>query len=224
MTSPKNIVELSIAQPESVEDAARVRFESVEHLIVSTDAEFEATAADLQDVKANWQRIDAQRKKLLAPIDEARRVVQEHYRPPLNWLERAELALKKALADYSKAQQQRRQEEQRKADELARIERQKLEQRAAKAEAGGKIEKAELLQRQSAAIVAPVIQREAPKVAGVSMREVWKYEITDPALVPREFMSIDDKKLGGYVRALKGDASVAGVRIYKESVIAAAAR
>lgn len=81
-------------------------------------------------------------------------------------------------------------------------------------------EKVDAIDQRAAAVVAPVIQREAPKVQGVSMREVWRFEVIDPALVPREYCAVDEQKIRKVVTALKGEAVIAGVRVYAERVIA----
>ena len=61
----------------------------------------------------------------------------------------------------------------------------------------------------------------APKVTGISTRKKWLFEITDPAQVPEQYKTIDLKKIGGVVRALKGDTDIPGVRAYSESTMAA---
>lgn len=96
---------------------------------------------------------------------------------------------------------------------------------AAKAEQ--KIERAEdkaaTLDATAAAIVAPIITRAPPKVAGLASREVWKFQITDPAAIPREYLTIDEQKIGRVVRALQAETSIPGVRVYSERQIAAGA-
>lgn len=83
--------------------------------------------------------------------------------------------------------------------------------------------KAEEVTQQAQMVVAPVIQREAPKVTGVATREVWKYEVTDVTQLPREYTMADDKKIGGVVRAMKADTSIAGVRVWCERILASGA-
>lgn len=83
--------------------------------------------------------------------------------------------------------------------------------------------KADALQLRAATVVAPVVQSEAPKVAGTSTREDWRFEITDPSAVPREYLLVDEAKLGRIVRALKADATIPGVRVYSVRVLAARA-
>lgn len=86
--------------------------------------------------------------------------------------------------------------------------------------------KAETLQQAAAATVAPIVQAEAPKVRGVATREVWRFEITDPAKVNPAFQMPDEQKIRKTVAALKGDAAAVvgpGVRIWSEKSISAGA-
>jgi len=83
--------------------------------------------------------------------------------------------------------------------------------------------KADDLSLRAATTVAPVIVRDTPKVAGVSTREVWKFEITDAAQIPREYLVVDEARIRKVVQALKGDAKISGVRVYPERQIAAGA-
>ena len=44
---------------------------------------------------------------------------------------------------------------------------------------------------------------EAPKTEGLSWRDNWEFEITDRAAIPREYLIVDEVKVGKVVRALK---------------------
>lgn len=61
-----------------------------------------------------------------------------------------------------------------------------------------------------------IVQREVPKTQGVSGVQVWKFKITNEALIPREFLMVDEKKLGAVVRAMKEKTSIPGVAVYAE--------
>lgn len=136
--------------------------------------------------------------------------------------EKAEAAARqaRAKADAEAAGLRRRAEAEAaagRAEEAAKL--------AARAEA--KIEKAdakaEQLEQQAAAVVAPVVQDQTPTFKGLSMRDSWKFEVVDPAKVPREFLAVDDSKIRRYVQAMKGDSKIDGVRVYCEKVSASAA-
>lgn len=80
--------------------------------------------------------------------------------------------------------------------------------------------KAEEAAQQASMVVAPIIQREAPKVSGISTREVWLFEVTDPTAVPREYLMVDESKIRKVVGALKSDTRIAGVRVYSDKRMA----
>lgn len=69
--------------------------------------------------------------------------------------------------------------------------------------------------------VAPMVVSAPPKVTGINTKQVWKFAVENPALVPREYLSVDEAKIRGVVQSLKGAIEIPGVRIYAESQIAA---
>lgn len=190
---------------------------------VTSAADYEVAGLELKRVKDAQKKLDDLRKSMTRPIDAAKKAIMDFFRGPEQKLATAESGIKRAMIGYSEEQDRIRREAQRKADEAARKEQEKLQQQAAKAIASGKVEKAEQLEQRAATVVAPIVQREAPRVSGIVTKEVWKFEVTDPAAVPREYLSVDEKKIGGVVRSLKGDTNIAGVRVWSEKSIAAGA-
>jgi hypothetical protein len=195
----------------------------VSNYAVATQEQFVAGADDLKRVKAAQKKLEDTRTSITGPINESLRRVNAFFKKPADALVAFEQKIKAALGRYADEQERIRLEEQRRADEAARKEREKLEAQARRAAESGKVEKAAALDQRAATVVAPVIQREAPRVSGVTMREVWKFEITDPSLVPREYCTPDEKKIRAVVQGLKGDAKIAGVRIYPDKQIASSA-
>jgi DNA repair exonuclease SbcCD ATPase subunit len=131
----------------------------------------------------------------------------------------------------------RAREQERKAREKADADRKAAEEAAAagRAEEAAKLEaradrtenkaaeKAQALELQAASVVAPVIEREAPKVAGLKTREVWKFEITDASKINPTFLCPDLDKIGKTVKALKNDAPGvigAGVKVWPDKSLA----
>ena len=82
-------------------------------------------------------------------------------------------------------------------------------------------EKVEKFETRAAAVVAPIAQQAAPKVAAVNLQTVWNWEITDTALIPREYLLPDLVKIRKVVNALKGDTAIAGIRVYSDKRVAA---
>jgi hypothetical protein len=60
--------------------------------------------------------------------------------------------------------------------------------------------------------------RSLPTVSGTRKQTYWKFEITDPGLVPREYCCPDEKKIGEFVREQKEDAvgKIPGVKAYPD--------
>lgn len=188
---------------------------------VATAEQYSAAGVDLTRIKAAQKKLDLIRTKITRPMDAAKKAVLELFRAPAEKLANAEAMIKRALVKYQAEQDRLRQEEQRRADEAARKERERLQERATRAVASGKVEKAEVLQQQAASVVAPVIQREAPRVSGLSSTVVWKFEVVNASEVPREYCSVDETKIRKIVSALKGDTKIPGVRIYPDTQIRA---
>lgn len=214
---------ITVALPTDGKEAqANVILAAANALVVSNDAEFAAAAAFVQQIKANAAELDKERTEWKKPIDALSKKVQSLFKPALDIYATAESIAKRKLIAYTEEQRRIQLEEQRKADEAARKEQEKLRQQAARAAESGKIEKAEVLQQRAASVVAPVIQREPPKVAGITTRKAWKFEVTDPAQVPREYLTVDESKIRKVVAALGAQTNIPGVRVWSEDVIASA--
>jgi flagellar biosynthesis GTPase FlhF len=67
-----------------------------------------------------------------------------------------------------------------------------------------------------------VVESSAPAqatAAGSRVNRPWKFRVTDPTLVPREYLMIDESKLGQLARTMKKDASVPGVEFFEDITI-----
>jgi hypothetical protein len=190
---------------------------------VATVEQFNAGAGELARVKGMQKKLEETRTSITGPINDGLSRINAFFKAPAARLKAIEDKIKGALVRFDDEQRRIAREEQAKADEKARKEREAIEERARKAEASGKVERAAELQQRAAAVVAPVITREPPRVAGLSLREAWKFEVTDPAKVPREYLMVDEVKIRKIVMALKGDANIPGVRVYSEKVAASSA-
>jgi hypothetical protein len=189
---------------------------------VATAEQYQAAASDLKRVGGAIDRLEALRKSMTKPLDDAKKAIMDFFRGPSEQLERAKSQIKRSMIAFSDEQDRIRRAEQAVADTAARKERERIEAQARRALESGKTEKAEALEMRAATVVAPVIDRTPPKVVGVQTREVWKFEVTNAAIVPREYLTVDESKIRKVVGALKGDTLISGVRVWPEKSIAAA--
>lgn len=151
---------------------------------------------------AAWKKAGEQKKKFAGPVEDAERIVKAKISTYVREQE-----------EIQRAERARLMEEQRKVEEERRL------QEAIALENSGASDQAEEVLATPVAPAPIVMPRATPKVEGVSTRKVWRFEIENVALIPREYMVPDETKIGGYVRAMKEQAAIPGVRVYAEDVV-----
>jgi hypothetical protein len=149
-----------------------------------------------------WKSIVAKIKQFTDVYDEAKKIVSG-----------------KAYA-WKKAEDERIAIE---AEKLRKeAERKAEEERLAQAEtlaAAGNAEMADAILDEPINVAPPVI--EAPQgIKGASSRENWQYEITNDALIPREFLMPDTKKIGQFVKNNGAHTKIPGVRVWDAGTMA----
>jgi len=188
---------------------------------IATAAEYQGAADDLKAVKAKAKELDAERRAITSPMDEAKNWIMDWFRGPLDFLTEAEKTLKRAMIAYQDEQDRKAREEEARPRELARKEREKLERRAEKAEQGGHTEKAEELRTVAESVPVPTVA--APtKAAGTSTRTIYSAEVVDKmALIravadgkaPDVVLVPDMKILNAQARTLKHALGYPGVNV-----------
>lgn len=176
----------------------------------------------------------AAKKNVETPIAEAETIIKRG----MGTYQAEQERIARELAEKARKERERIEAEARarEDEERRRLEREAEDRRiaeAAEAEAAGDIETAERILEQPAELVfvppaapafVPPPPPEPAKVAGVSFSERWDYEIVDERSLPREYLMRDDKKIGGVVRAMKGETKIPGVRVYSTKQVAARSR
>lgn len=155
--------------------------------VIQNDADEANIVGVIQETKSRAKALEAKRTEITKPLNEALRAVNALFKPPKDRFEALERMLKGKVVAYMTAKQ---------AANVAAIQ---------------------------AAAVAPTPQAaqqtlarvqlvEAPQ--SVSVRHVWKFEVTDPDVVPRELCSPDVNKIG----RMDPGTPVPGVRWFQEPV------
>ncbi len=67
-----------------------------------------------------------------------------------------------------------------------------------------------------------VVQPEMP--AGVSTRTVWKWRVTDPNLIPAEYMVVDAGKVQAHVNQMKGQSTIPGIEAFPSVGVSASTK
>lgn len=201
----------------------------------------EQRVAITKPINDSLRAVNAQAKAAAVPFETAEREIKARMVEYSDEQERIRREEQRKAEEAARRERERLAELQRKAEAKAREEAEALRRQAEEAESAGRAaeaarlsakaekvedraaEKVEDLQLREAMVVAPVVERETPRIAGTSFREVWKFEVTDPAQVPRQYLAVDEAKVRKVVQALKGDAEIPGVRIWSERQLASSA-
>lgn len=151
-----------------------------------------------------WKESVAQEKKYLDPLEKAEKVVKGKIGIYLDAEEKKRLELEAAEREKARKEQ----------DERALLE-------AAELERQGNTAAAEQVVQEAVSAPAPVvvIPKTVAKQEGISARKTWHFRVADASLVPREYLVVDEAKIGAVVRALKDVAKIPGVEIYSESSV-----
>lgn len=219
-------------------DAREVRTEALtwperaKAAIVRDGATYVAAGELLKGIKALRQKIAETFDPHIKRAFDAHRALCREKTDAEQPLTEAERILKTALVAYDTEQErlrreeeQRLREEARKQEEARRLEEAAaLELEAARTQDEGLREEASQLIEQPFQTPTVVVPKSTPKVTGLSFREVWRYRITDANKIPREYLKVDDIKIGGVVRSMKGATKIPGVEVYPEKVAAAGGR
>jgi len=159
---------------------------------------------------------------------------------------KAEAIIKPKLADYQQEQERLRreaeeaaqrmqelleaQERERVAAERLRLQREAEERQLAAAMEKEQTGDVQAMERILAAPIAiptvaprpvflpPVAVQAAPKVDGVSFREVWDFEVVAASQIPPEYLVPDLVAIRKVVQALKGKTAIAGIRVFTKPV------
>lgn len=138
---------------------------------VTTEEEHAFAGDVLLTVKAQWKELEEKRTAVTGPINDALKELNSWFRPAQGPLKEAERILKEKISTYIIARKQ--------ANEAAML----AAAEAAQAGDGA-----------TAMVHVGAIQ-EAPRVAGISVKEVWDFEVENIDEVPREFLTLDEKKV-----------------------------
>lgn len=178
----------------------------------------------LRAIKGTLGELETTRKSITKPLDDAKSTVMGIFKEPKEKLERADQVIRQAMGKFIQAQEVKRLEAQRAAEEAARIEEDKRKRELADAAqkdldegrtvaAMMKVEQADRVM----VIAEPV--KEAFKPQGTTMRANWKHRVIDPKLVPPEYLIPDDKLLASIAKSRKEKAAVPGVEFYNEKTL-----
>jgi hypothetical protein len=205
-------------------------------LTITSPSAYTEAGEMLKGIKALRKEVDAVFDPIITAAHAAHREACSQKKRAETPLAEAEAILKRGLIAYDTEQERLRVAEERRLQEIARKEEEarRLDEAAAlERDASAAIDLADgmALRREAEAllnapIAAPVVtvEKATPKVSGITYRDVWRFRITDATKIPREYLALDEQRIGGVVRAMKGATNIPGIEVYAERVAAAGSR
>lgn len=215
--------EPAIAEVEQKALSVPARARSIE---IKDNESFIRAGELLKAIKDIRREIDETFDSVIKKAHEAHKEAVGQKKKAENPLVEAEGIIKPKIASYMAEQERIRREEERRLQEEAR----KREEEARLAEAVhleqiGEPE--EVVQSVLEEPIAPpviVLPKATPKVEGISSRKAWKYRPKNPLNVKREYLILDEKKIGALVRQLGPQAEEiigkGSIEIYEDRIIA----
>lgn len=177
-----------------------IRLEA-DKIVVATDDDEIAAVSFLSRVKTLEKSIEAEKTKLVSPLNVALKAARALFAPLEAEVKTIETGIKGKLAAYVQERRQRIEAE--KAKITARLEAGKIKQTTAE---------------RKLAAVAAVPTAVKVETGGVSYRKVRKVHIIDAALLPREYLVPDEVAIR---RAALAGIAIPGVEVKEEDEIAA---
>lgn len=218
------MTDVAIFSPVELETKIMTVPDQARALAITDDASLVRAGDILVAIKGLRAEIDAAFDPIIQKAHAAHKEALSQKKKADDPLVEAEGIIKPRIAAYQAEQERiRREDEARLRAEAERAEEERRIAEAIALEESGDAVEAEAVISAPVVVPRPVIPP-APKLAGISTAQVWKYEITDMNKVPREYLKIDEVKVGGVVRALKDAANIPGIRIYTEASVRASGR
>ena len=187
-----------------VEGKALTAAEKATALVIVDEAGLSEAGAFLVGLKTLAGEVIDTFKDAKAAAAKAHKAVCAAEKKHLEPLTKAEGVVKAKMADYIET----REAALRKAQEDA------LVSMAAAVEEAGDSAMAD-------AIVGQTVTVAKAEVEGMSYRKAYDFTITDPNAVPREYLMLDEKKVGAVVRAMGKAANIPGITVVEKTVISA---
>ena len=209
-----------IMTPEVIEKVGQVE-KMIEvyqdYKIISAPA-YTVAGDDFKKVNRKMKELTDMRLSMTRPLDDSKSKIMAFFKKPIEILEQIKRNISLCMSAFQSEQQRKARAEEERLRKLAEVEARELERRAGKVKSEEKREQL-LQQAEETKNITPVVAVEVPKVQGVATRTNWKYEIINEKLIPRNFLKVDEVKLGQVVRATKGTLQIPGVKIYSEESI-----
>jgi hypothetical protein len=216
---------LQLIETQEVESKALAIPEQAKAIKIVDAVTYVQAGETLKVIKGIRKEIDATFDPIIEAAHQAHKIAIDKKKKADAPLVEAENYLKPAIFAYAVEQERKRKAEDGRLWKIARKEEEDRRMaEALSAEAEGNHEEAEEIIQAPVYVPPVVVEKQTPTVSGVSMVTTWKFRIVDELKVPRGYLKVDEIKIGGVVRAMKGATSISGVEAYPETGVRSGSR
>lgn len=194
--------------------------DQAKQIVIRTMDDYVRAGEIMLTIKAIRKKITDTFQPIKRKMDAAKQEVLDQERAADAPLKEAEALLSPQIINWNREQEKIRQAEEARLREIARKEEEERQlQDAIMAEQCGNKEEAAAIMEAPVQAAPVVIPKAVPKVTGMSIRDNWKFRVTNEKLIPREYLKVDEVKIGQVVRALKSSTNIPGIETYNEGTV-----
>lgn len=188
-------LQITRPDPDAIQASIAAMLNSAAGIIVANDDDYQDASGLLANIKAAFKRLEQERKRITAPLDDAKRSVMDLFRGPTDALAEAEKTIKKRMAAYALDKEQERRERE------VRL--------SAKLNA-----EVSLPEEKPKALGASIRDNWTAEVT--DFPALVRYVVANDAW---EMLSPNQQHLNGLAKLYKGGLTIDGVKVYCEKII-----
>jgi hypothetical protein len=192
-------------EAQTLERSTSVMVDAAESWVIQSEADVEDASKYLKVIADSKKTIEERRQFLVRPLNNHVSSINEMFKRFLAPALEADRILRGKISTFRTEQQKARLEEQRRVNEAAAALQRKLSDEAA----------AEGVEAPK--VMAPTVLPPPATIGNASMRKVWKFDVLDDELVPRDYLVVDESLIRKAMAA--GVREIPGVRIYQDEQV-----
>ena len=213
----------------TTEDAAKAAtplvaplVQQAQRLTVTSNEDYEMACTFLQLVATRKKQVDEVFDPIVKAAHEAHKQAVSKKKMFMDPLLTAEFEVKGKVSKFAaEEERKRREEEQRLAEEQRKTAEANALEEVKRLEAAGERELAEIVLQNAAEEPAPVVvlPSSVPRQSGIAARKTYKFRVVNEALIPREYLKVNEVAIGAVVRAQKNLTKIPGIEVYAEDSV-----
>lgn len=210
-------------------EEADIAFGEAQFIVIDSEETLNYATEEMNACKKRLKELDAMRKSITKPMDEAKKAVMALFTPVMDRYSNAVTLYKRGISDYVNEQQRKAEEARRAEEEKALAQQAELAKALEVAEEAQQAEVASMIQEAMAATAVPVKVTKVEVPKGAVIRKKLRGNVVDMKAFLHfiadhpEFhhlVSVKQGELDRTVASVSGAIEIAGVTVTEENIVA----